>query len=208
MSTLKAHDALWSGFVPLALHVDYWDHIGWEDPFASREYSERQRQTAAENNENTVYTPGVRKAGAEWRTWPFLSAPTRDHAPKVGKLDISVDKHGKFQAGFSTKLTSEVLQLNIAVLGLGLSTEVKRGENRGKTLKHDFVALGLSRFSSAQINTWSGIIERPQIAASRYAIAVWVSEKGRSMPIQATGGYLEAQIWGSSSQFSSANSHH
>ena len=39
MSNLKLHDSFWSGFVPMALHVDNWDYIGWKDPFASREYS-------------------------------------------------------------------------------------------------------------------------------------------------------------------------
>lgn len=195
MSTLKAHESLWSGFVPVALHVDYWDYIGWDDPFASREYSQRQRQIAAEYQERTVYTPGVRKAGEEWRSWRLWGAPTDDDAPVVGKLEVSVDQAGKFNATFDSKALSDDLQLNVAVLGLGLSTEVKRGENSGKTLDHDFVVLGLSRFSSAQANTWSGSIEQPETDASQYAIAAWVSEKGRTTPVQATGGYLTSQIW-------------
>jgi len=195
MSTLKAHEALWSGFVPVALHVDYWDYIGWKDPFASREYSQRQRQIAAENNERTVYTPGVRKAGDEWRTWRLWGAPTQNDGPDVGKLSLSVESDGNFSADFDSVLGQENLQLNVAVLGLGLSTDVKRGENRGKTLSHDFVVLGLSRFSSAKTNQWSGLIEQPSINAGRYAIAAWISEKGRTKPVQATGGYLESGIW-------------
>jgi len=53
MSKLTAHEDLWSGFVPIALHVDYWDYIGWKDPYASREYSQRQRQIAAERQETS-----------------------------------------------------------------------------------------------------------------------------------------------------------
>jgi len=195
MSTLKAHESLWTGFVPVALHVDYWDYIGWEDPFASREYSQRQRQIAAENQERTVYTPGVRKAGAEWRSWRLWGAPTDDDAPIVGKLELSVDQDGNFDAAFNSQLEHDDMQLNVAVLGLGLSTDVERGENRGKTLDHDFVVLGLSRFSSAQGNTWSGSIEQPKINAGRYALAAWVSKKGRTKPVQATGGYLAGKLW-------------
>ncbi len=205
MSTLTAHESLWTGFVPVALHVDYWDYIGWKDPFASREYSQRQRQIAAENRERTVYTPGVRKAGDEWRSWRLWGSPTNDDAPVVGKLKLSVNQDGAFTANFDTKNSNSDVQLNVAVLGLGLSTDVKRGENRGKTLKHDFVVLGLSRFSSAQANTWSGTIERPAIDAGRYAIAAWVSEKGKTKPVQATGGYLASQIWLSEQQLSSLN---
>ena len=195
MSTLKEHESLWSGFVPVALHVDYWDYIGWEDPFASREYSQRQRQIAAENQERTVYTPGVRKAGAEWRSWRLWGTPTDDDAPLVGMLELSVDEKGHFQASFDSKLDNNDMQLNVAVLGLGLSNDVKSGENQGKTLDHDFVVLGLSRFSSAQGNVWSGSIDQPQIDASRYAIAAWVSPKGRTKPVQATGGYLAGKVW-------------
>ena len=205
MSTLKAHESLWNGFVPLALHVDYWDYIGWKDPYASREYSQRQRQIAAEYNERTVYTPGVRKAGDEWRTWRLWGAPTNDDAPLVGKLAVSVDTDGKFNAEFDAKNKSSDLQLNVAVLGLGLSNEVTRGENRGKTLKHDFVVLGLSRYSSADINSWSGVIEQPAVVAGRYAIAAWVSEKGRTKPVQATGGYLAKSVWQSKQQLSRAD---
>ncbi len=197
MSTLVNDDALWNGFVPLALHVDYWDYIGWKDPFASPEYSQRQRQIAAENRERTVYTPGVRKAGQEWRTWRLWGEPTNDKGPIVGDLSLTIDATGAFNATFDESdlhkvLSRQGLQLNIAVLGLGLSTEVTRGENRGETLKHDFVVLGLSRFSSAQELSWSGSIEKPAISAERYAVAAWVSEKGRTKPIQATGGYLNA----------------
>ena len=195
MSTLVNDEALWSGFVPIALHVDYWDYIGWKDPYASPEYSQRQRQIAAENRERTVYTPGVRKAGQEWRTWRLWGEPSNDKGPLVGDLSLSVDNSGAFNAKFNQSddqkiLSRQGLQLNIAVLGLGLSNEVTRGENRGETLEHDFVVLGLSRFSSAEEFSWSGSIEKPEISADRYALAAWISEKGRTKPIQSTGGYL------------------
>lgn len=200
MSKLTAHEDLWSGFVPLALHVDYWDYIGWKDPFASREYSQRQRQIAAENKERTVYTPGVRKAGDEWRSWRLWGKPTLDDAPLVGDLNLDINDSGQFRASFkqpetTARLNESGLQLNVAVLGLGLSTEVKRGENSGKTLEHDFVVLGLSRFSSAEKRNWTGTIVKPEINAQRYALAAWLSEKGRTRPIQSTGGYLSPRLW-------------
>ena len=37
LSKLKADPRLWKDFVPLAFHVDYWDHLGWRDPFAAKE---------------------------------------------------------------------------------------------------------------------------------------------------------------------------
>ena len=43
--------------IPLSFHVDYWDYIGWQDPFASPRWSERQRQYGRAFHSNRVYTP-------------------------------------------------------------------------------------------------------------------------------------------------------
>src|SRR2546428_13858931 len=45
--------------VPLALHVDYWDRLGWKDRFASARFSERQGALASRGGSRIVYTPGV-----------------------------------------------------------------------------------------------------------------------------------------------------
>lgn len=190
LSALKTSEGLWDKFVPMAFHVDYWDYIGWKDPFASHEYSQRQRRYAAENSESTVYTPGVRKAGEEWKRWYFSGAPDDVSGGDVGKIKLSVNDQREFTATFSKPASS--LQLNIALLGLDLSTEVRRGENRGKTLKHDFVVLGISKYSSAKYGEWQGQLPEPNSPAPAYAVAVWVTNGGSQKPIQATGGYLAA----------------
>src|SRR6266436_651609 len=52
LSQLKADPRLWKDFVPLAFHVDYWDYLGWRDPFASKEWTARQyRYSAAWKND-------------------------------------------------------------------------------------------------------------------------------------------------------------
>jgi len=132
-------------------------------------------------------------------------SPTLDDSPLVGDLQIDVSDSGQFTANFNqsevnARLRERGLQLNIAVLGLGLSNDVKRGENRGKTLEHDFVVLSLSRISSAEKLSWNGVIEEPTIEAQRYALAAWISEKGRTKPIQSTGGYLSKQLWSENSE--------
>ena len=198
LSGLKSHEDLWSGFVPLAFHVDYWDYIGWKDPFASPEYSQRQRRYAHEYNESTVYTPGIRKAGEDWRAWRRWGKPTQSEAKEVGDLRFKVSANGAFRADFdqtNTDYNGKDLQLNVAVLGLDLVTDVTRGENHGKTLEHDFVVLQISRFSSAELGSWSGSIEKPALNSSKYALAAWLSEKGSNSPIQACGGYLDSQTW-------------
>lgn len=187
LSGLRDDEQLWSGFVPVAFHVDYWDYIGWKDPYASREYSQRQRRYAAEYSESTVYTPGMRKNGEEWRSWRFLGKPEDKSATDVGKITLTVSDAGSFDAAF---LGQGAKVLNVALLGVDIENDVTRGENSGKTLKHDFVVLGISRFSSAEQGKWSGELPKPSVEAERYAIAAWVTNGASQVPIQATGGYL------------------
>src|SRR4051794_39959317 len=47
MSGLKNEPRLWQDIVPIAFHVDYWDRLGWKDPFASKLWTERQTQYSA-----------------------------------------------------------------------------------------------------------------------------------------------------------------
>jgi len=194
LSKLTDHEALWSSFVPLAFHVDYWDYIGWKDRFASKEYSQRQRRYAREFKENTVYTPGMRKSGEEWRSWRFFGKPEASSKNEVGKVSITVNGDGSFDASFiqakELKDSQGSLQLNVAILGIDLSSDVTRGENHGKTLEHDFVVLGISSYASADAKTWSGSLPEPSVKASKYAVAAWVTQGQSLKPIQATGGYL------------------
>ena len=55
--------------MPLALHVDYWDYIGWKDPYAKREFSLRQRKLSQLQRMALVYTPQVVLQGRDFRAW-------------------------------------------------------------------------------------------------------------------------------------------
>lgn len=196
LASLKDNKGLWKDFVPAAFHVDYWDYIGWNDPYASKENSQRQRRYAKEHNEPTVYTPGVRKAGREWRIWRSFGKPESNNAPVVGELEFNVAKDGSFNAQFDDldNDRQSQLQLTVAILGLGLSSQVTSGENRGKRLNHEFVVLGITTVSAASLNgskiIWTGSLPEKQTQANNYAVAAWVTEGGSLVPIQVVGGEL------------------
>src|SRR6266576_6091859 len=57
LSKLKGEPGLWKDFVPLAFHVDYWDRLGWRDPWANKSFSDRQRAYAKQWRSDSVYTP-------------------------------------------------------------------------------------------------------------------------------------------------------
>ena len=77
LSRLTDSPQLWRDFVPVAFHVNYWDYLGWRDPWAARQFSERQRNYAAKWRSDSIYTPEFVLNGKEWRDWPaYKSVPT------------------------------------------------------------------------------------------------------------------------------------
>lgn len=63
--------------MPVAFHVNYWNHLGWRDRFADARFAARQSDYLRRDYLQTVYTPGVMKNGREWRGWACMSIPPR-----------------------------------------------------------------------------------------------------------------------------------
>jgi len=190
LAEFKTAPNLWSTIVPVAFHVDYWDYIGWKDRFASKKFSNRQRRYASEYGERTVYTPGVRVGGEEFRAWRQLSLKDIEKTNLVGVLNVEIDEFGNIKANFDNQIDAfKKFEINFALLGMNLSTEVKRGENKGVTLHHDFVALEHFKLKPKD-NNFTGKTNLKKHINTELAVAVWVNPVGHLIPIQATGGYL------------------
>lgn len=193
LSSLEKEDGLWQSFIPIALHVDYWDYIGWKDRFASSDYSARQRQYASEHSLKTVYTPGFVYNGKEWRNWfakKSLGFP-EGNMPGVLKLEIN-DQQVSIEF-MPTKFSHKKLEVNLALLGFDLETEVKAGENRGKKLPHNFVVLAVNQANlKANENQYMTQLDIPvsTIKASRFGIVAWINDSHNQMPLQTVGGWL------------------
>jgi hypothetical protein len=134
--------------IVLSEHVDYWNDIGWKDPYSSHEYSERQGAYCARFGRGSVYTPqmvvdghfelvGSDERGAieavENET-KFVKAPLSLSAVRFdsnNKLSVHVEAG---PLGPSTAAHSATLLLAIA--DDTDESQVSRGENAGRTLKH------------------------------------------------------------------------
>jgi len=135
--------------VPLALHVDYWDYIGWKDPFARGEFAVRQHKLAQMRRPVIVYTPQVLLQGQDFRRWgssAFPEAVARINAkPARARITLSIDTvtPGAIQARLGAQLFDPADLKNAAVYLAAyenkLASDVRAGENRGKRLEHDFV---------------------------------------------------------------------
>ena len=190
---LKGESGLWKEFVPVAFHVDYWNHLGWSDRFSSEEFTRRQRDYAARWNATTIYTPEFVLNGEEWRRASRLPSPSKE---KPGKLRVTVGKDGaQLEVSFFSDVKrEEPLVVDVVPLAQEVSTNVQRGENAGKKLQHDFVALALV---TASLDPSGDRVYRAQIslpattAAPIASIAAWVRPANSPVPIQAAGGWVE-----------------
>lgn len=69
ISKLESHRDLWSKFVPVVFHVDYWNHLSWEDELSSSDMTARQMAIAETRTRPAVYTPAIMLSGVEWPGW-------------------------------------------------------------------------------------------------------------------------------------------
>lgn len=135
--------------VPLALHVDYWNYLGWKDPFSSKDYSKRQRRLGDVNKLRTIYTPQFVLNGQDLRGWykrNGTDAPIEKINQQAAKASIDMTILSD-NSSLDVATTVAMAQgqspdgygLYVAVFENGLVSDIPRGENAGKTLHHDYV---------------------------------------------------------------------
>lgn len=182
---LRDEAGLWRDYVPVAFHVVYWDHLGWKDRFASKTYTARQYAYASRWGSSTVYTPGFVLDGKEWRKSARPPAPTGEVA---GVLALEYDEDGMCRVKFDVPGDYEV---TVVRLGGGISSAVRAGENGGRTLQHEFVALALQTVPLVDGSAEVKLAKVTDQSVGRQAVAAWVTRRGELTPRQATGGWLK-----------------
>lgn len=185
LNSLKDDEGLWRDFIPVAFHVDYWDYLGWKDPFASPDFTRRQRRYVSEWGKDTVYTPGFVLNGREWRRSTLPRAKG-----DAGHLVVEVQSDNSVSAHFKPA-QSGAYTAHLTPLLFDQSSNITRGENAGRTLTHQFIAT--AHLEKEMINSGDALSATFEtIPENTQALAVWVSRPDSQEPIQAAGGYLPA----------------
>ena len=149
LADLAAEPSLKGKVVPLALHVDYWDDLGWRDRFAQPDFSARQRALTAAQGSKTVFTPQVMINGRTTLDWGDDAAfrqyiVTLDTRPAEAELNLEIvpaadtwliQVRGRLQSRVATAHTS----VFVALYQDGLSSQVTAGENAARRLRHERV---------------------------------------------------------------------
>ncbi len=141
----------------LSFHVDYWNRLGWADPYSSEVYTKRQYQYSS-NFTTGVYTPQVVVNGTNEyvggnKVASATAIKTALSKPATVAIDLTLTGN-KLSYHLSGQYANAVL--NFAVVQNEASNYVKRGENSGRELKHNNVVLSLN---SQKASTDSGEIQ-------------------------------------------------
>lgn len=126
--------------IALAFHVDYWDHLGWKDPYGSPAFSQRQAQQQRVNGARFSYTPQVTVNGVDTPGWRSVRMPLAV-PPATAPVRVQLSRTGDRVTAMVQSMEGASLRIGAywAVTENALVSDVKRGENSGALLAHDFV---------------------------------------------------------------------
>lgn len=172
--------------IALALHVDYWDYIGWKDPFADPAHTARQRAYAVRNDRRSIYTPEMIVGGLTdvVGAKPMeLSKAIAQHAEQPDPVTLDLHREGDtlhIRAQVAGKVDGPMAVHLLRYTPLK-SSKIKRGENAGKTLDYANIVEGWK-----VIEEWDGTAPLSLTAPiSGDKPAVVIIQQGKVGPILA-----------------------
>ena len=197
LSQFPSRDYGFGQVVPISLHVDYWDKLGWKEPFAQPQFGERQSWLVHANGHKVVFTPHFFVSGKEVRDWRGrlgdelkrvtaepARASIRIHAESTAPGVISI-------TGSATAISNPgQLAVFVAVTEGNLTSSVAAGENRGVTLSHDHVVrewIGPIAMKNGRVGFKRNVTARPTWKAERLGVAGFVQDLETGQVLQAVG---------------------
>ncbi len=197
LAELSAGSKAGAAIVVVSEHVDYWDYLGWKDPFSRAVYTERQHAYARAFRQNSVYTPEMVVNGVKG----FNGSDARSAADAISnKID-----EPKLRLALKAVLAPNKTTVNVSVAATGdsalvlgkdeqlivfltqdkLSVAVKSGENGGRTLSHTGVARDIKTFEQLPKSQLSLVV--PANAAVDSLKVVAIKQNMRTMAITGSG---------------------
>jgi hypothetical protein len=165
----------------LSFHVDYWNYIGWEDPFSMPEATERQRGYRHALGLRVAYTPQMVIDGRSDAVGSNRGAVEAAITAAAANVHVAVAFAGDAGTGYSVRLPETALDAPATVwlvlYDRSHETAVKRGENTGRTIRNSNVVrelIELARWDGAATEIPLDIA--PELTAGRDACAVIVQQ--------------------------------
>ncbi len=144
------------GIIAIALHVDYWDYIGWVDEFGDPAHAARQRAYAQAGGRKSIYTPQMLVNGQTdiVGAKPMaLGKAIAEHMAQDLKVALEINRTGDTVSVAARALAGGLGPMEVQLLRLipSATTVIARGENRGRTIEYTNIAHGLR-----VIGSWNG----------------------------------------------------
>jgi hypothetical protein len=184
----------------LSFHVDYWNNLGWRDPYSDAAFSRRQRDYVKALKADQVYTPQMVVNGStefvgsnRSRARDRIDAALKQPVQTTVKLSQEEKKDpSSVVFAYEVSQAPQGSVLNVAVVERGLVSEVKRGENGGQTLHHENVvrAFQTIRLGKAEKGTVQLKLPADLVRKNSSAIA-YVQDAGTWAILGATGVDLQ-----------------
>ncbi len=174
--------------IALSFHVDYWDRLGWKDPYSSKEYTQRQYKYASALH-SSVYTPQLvingenEMVGSDAKkidnTLRKAWSQNTNSNVSIGSVDLD---NGKATINYTISGSSGDFLLNIALVEKKTITNIKSGENGGVTLSGTNVVRNFKTVSKPAEGTSSYVIDLPQeIDLKNMSVVLYLQESNNKI---------------------------
>ncbi|XP_065864551.1 uncharacterized protein [Euphorbia lathyris] len=152
--------ALETPVICLAFHVDYWDYMGWKDPYGSSQWTVRQKSYVEALKLDTMFTPQVIVQGTtqcmgteeECLLSSIMNAP-KFPSPSF-KATFERPTEDSLQVSLSGALRSKVdsngANVMVALYESGLVTDCPKGDNKGRVLSNDYVVRKMEKLCAVK----------------------------------------------------------
>ncbi len=198
LADLKRYDAARGRIIPISFHVDYWDDIGWRDPFSAAAFSSRQWIYARKMQLSSAYTPqavidGTHETLGSRRSKIWEAIQKQMSRPANVALEMSVDTRLSGRARVLARVgvirrPDDSGPANAATANAGLkwifaasilpqaSSSVTSGENGGRTLRHVNVVRTLADPVPVRMGRDGGRAEFQLMYLSGMMIVSWIQD--------------------------------
>ena len=168
----------------LSYHVDYWDRLGWKDPFSQAQFTQRQYEYAKWMNSANVYTPQIVVNGTD----EFVGSDSKKMTQVINKLSDSNTKiNFKFEniewknevINFNINLSElpKNSQLTVALVNKNTETSIPKGENEGRKLTGINVVRVLHKISSTTLKNEVKVMISKNLEKSNTEIIAFLQDK-------------------------------
>jgi hypothetical protein len=180
--------ALRGRVIPLAFHVDYWDSLGWRDPFSSSEWTQRQARYARTMHLNSAYTPQAVVNGTHefvGSNRAALSAALEKASnEKRGEITLTARRDGNSLIATIHATVPANNDLMLAIVEDGVTTKIEHGENAGRTITNDAIVRRLVRVTPGEatirLDTAWGNVNAVALVQDRATLAIGAAAFART----------------------------